>query len=129
MAASAGDGDLSIQVYARDNQELLRFVDEVVGRLGGVLQTRTVVVPWKLKDVYEWQIPETGDRREGVRPDPAHSSRGQSANAATACSARLSDRSESAEGGVCLKNNWRSRAKPAASFAVFPCGTPSASAS
>ena len=31
VAASAGDGDLSIQVYARDNQELLRFVDEVVG--------------------------------------------------------------------------------------------------
>ncbi len=59
VAASAGDGDLSIQVYARDNQELLRFVDEVVGRLDGVLHTRTVVVPWKLKDVYEWQIPES----------------------------------------------------------------------
>jgi Lrp/AsnC family transcriptional regulator for asnA, asnC and gidA len=59
VAASAGEGDLSIQVYAHDNQELLRFVDEVVGRLDGVLRTRTVMVPWKLKDVYEWQIPET----------------------------------------------------------------------
>jgi Lrp/AsnC family transcriptional regulator for asnA, asnC and gidA len=59
VAASAGEGDLSIQVYARDNHELLRFVDEVVGRLEGVSRTRTVVVPWKLKDVYEWQIPET----------------------------------------------------------------------
>jgi len=59
VAASAGEGDLSIQVYARDNQELLRFVDEVVGRLAGVTRTRTVVVPWKLKDVYEWQIPES----------------------------------------------------------------------
>jgi Lrp/AsnC family transcriptional regulator, regulator for asnA, asnC and gidA len=59
VAASAGEGDLSIQVYAHDNQELLRFVDEVVGRLDGVTRTRTVVVPWKLKDVYEWQIPES----------------------------------------------------------------------
>jgi Lrp/AsnC family transcriptional regulator for asnA, asnC and gidA len=61
VAASAGDGDLSIQVYARDNQELLRFVDEVVGCLDGVIHTRTAVVPWKLKDVYEWQIPESVD--------------------------------------------------------------------
>jgi DNA-binding Lrp family transcriptional regulator len=59
VAASAGDNDLSIQVYAHDNQELLRFVDEVVGRLEGVTRTRTVMVPWKLKDVYQWQIPET----------------------------------------------------------------------
>jgi Lrp/AsnC family transcriptional regulator, regulator for asnA, asnC and gidA len=57
VAASAGDGDLSIQVYARDNQELSRFVDEVVGRIEGVLHTRTALVPWKLKDVHEWQIP------------------------------------------------------------------------
>jgi Lrp/AsnC family transcriptional regulator for asnA, asnC and gidA len=61
VAASAGDGDLSIQVYAHDNQEFLRFVDEVVGRLDGVTRTRTVVVPWKLKDVYEWQIPHSID--------------------------------------------------------------------
>ena len=57
VAASAGDGDLSIQVYARDNSELLQFVDEVVGRIEGVLHTRTALVPWKLKDVYEWRIP------------------------------------------------------------------------
>ena len=61
VAAAAGDGDLSIQVYARDNDELVRFVDEVVGHLDGVLHTRTVFVPWKLKDVYEWQIPESAD--------------------------------------------------------------------
>ena len=61
VAASTGDGDLSIQVYAHDNEELLRFVDEVVGRLEGVTRTRTVVVPWKLKDVDEWRIPKVGD--------------------------------------------------------------------
>jgi len=59
VAASAGDTDLSIQVYAHDNQELLRFVDEVVGRLEGVIRMRTVMVPWKLKDVYEWCVPAT----------------------------------------------------------------------
>jgi len=59
VAAATGQGDLSIQVYAQDNQELLRFVDEVVGRLEGVTRTRVVLVPWKLKDVYEWHVPET----------------------------------------------------------------------
>lgn len=58
VAASAGEVDLSVQVYAHDNQELMRFVDEVLGHIDGVTRTRTVVVPWKLKDVYEWQIPD-----------------------------------------------------------------------
>jgi Lrp/AsnC family transcriptional regulator, regulator for asnA, asnC and gidA len=61
VAAAAGQGDLSIQVYARDNHELLRFVDEVVGRLEGVTRTRVILVPWKLKDVYEWHVPEPSD--------------------------------------------------------------------
>jgi Lrp/AsnC family transcriptional regulator for asnA, asnC and gidA len=65
VAGSVGDGDLSIQVYARDNEELFRFVDEVVGRVPGVTRTRTVMVPWKLKDVYQWQLPEgVGLRKE-----------------------------------------------------------------
>jgi len=58
VAGSVGDGDLSIQVYARDNQELLRFVDEVVGKVPGVTRTRTVMVPWKIKDVYQWNVPK-----------------------------------------------------------------------
>jgi len=59
VAASAGEVDLSVQVYAHDNQELMRFVDEVLGHIDGVTRTRTVIVPWKLKDVYEWQVPES----------------------------------------------------------------------
>jgi Lrp/AsnC family transcriptional regulator for asnA, asnC and gidA len=62
VAAAAGQGDLSIQVYAVDNQELVRFVDEVVGQLDGVTRTRVVLVPWKLKDVYEWHVPESRDQ-------------------------------------------------------------------
>ena len=61
VAGSIGNGDLSIQVCVRDLQELLRFVDEVVGPMPGVTRTRTVLVPWKLKDVYQWSIPPSFD--------------------------------------------------------------------
>jgi Lrp/AsnC family transcriptional regulator for asnA, asnC and gidA len=57
VAGSVGDGDLSVQVCARDTEELLRFVNEVIGKVPGVTRTRTVMVPWKLKDVYQWDIP------------------------------------------------------------------------
>jgi Lrp/AsnC family transcriptional regulator for asnA, asnC and gidA len=58
VAGSVGEGDLSIQVYARDTAELLRFVEEVIGKVPGVTRTKTVMVPWKLKDVYQWRVPE-----------------------------------------------------------------------
>jgi Lrp/AsnC family transcriptional regulator for asnA, asnC and gidA len=61
VAGSIGNGDLSIQVCVRDSQELLRFVEEVVGPMPGVTRTRTVLVPWKLKDVYQWSIPPSFD--------------------------------------------------------------------
>jgi Lrp/AsnC family transcriptional regulator for asnA, asnC and gidA len=57
VAGSIGNGDLSIQVCLRDAGELTRFVDQVVGSMPGVTRARTVLVPWKLKDVYEWNIP------------------------------------------------------------------------
>ena len=57
VAASIGKGDLSIQVCARDEAELTRIVGEVVESIPGVRHTKTALVPWKLKDVYEWQIP------------------------------------------------------------------------
>jgi Lrp/AsnC family transcriptional regulator for asnA, asnC and gidA len=57
VAASIGQGDLSIQVCARDATELARIVTDVVESIPGVRSTRTVMVPWKLKDVHQWQIP------------------------------------------------------------------------
>jgi Lrp/AsnC family transcriptional regulator for asnA, asnC and gidA len=57
VAGSVGEGDLSIQVYSRDTEELLRFVNEVVGKVPGVTRTKTAMVPWKLKDVYQWHVP------------------------------------------------------------------------
>jgi Lrp/AsnC family transcriptional regulator for asnA, asnC and gidA len=65
VAGSLGEGDLSIQVYARDTEELLRFVDEVVGKVPGVTRTKTIMVPWKLKDVYQWRIPEMATEKGG----------------------------------------------------------------
>ena len=67
VAGSVGDGDLSVQVYARDTEDLLRFVDEVIGKVPGVTRTRTVMVPWKLKDIYQWRIPETVGEKGGGR--------------------------------------------------------------
>src|SRR5665647_965975 len=57
VAGSVGDGDLSVQVYARDTEELLRFVNEVIGKVPGVTRTKLAMVPWKLKDVYQWHVP------------------------------------------------------------------------
>ena len=65
VAGSLGDGDLSAQVYARDTEDLLRFVDEVIGKVRGVSRTRTVMVPWKLKDIYQWRIPDTVGEKGG----------------------------------------------------------------
>jgi Lrp/AsnC family transcriptional regulator for asnA, asnC and gidA len=57
VAGSVGEGDLSIQVFARDAEELLRFVNEVLGKVPGVARTKVAIVPWKLKDVHQWRVP------------------------------------------------------------------------
>ena len=57
VAGSVGEGDLSIQVFARDAEELLRFVNEVIGKVPGVARTKVAIVPWKLKDVHQWRVP------------------------------------------------------------------------
>ena len=75
VAGSIGNGDLSIQVCVRDAEELLRFVDGVVGTMPGVIRTRTVLVPWKLKDVYQWSIPRSFDDEEVREEREAQASR------------------------------------------------------
>jgi Lrp/AsnC family transcriptional regulator, regulator for asnA, asnC and gidA len=52
-----GDGDLNVQVYARDNEELVRVSNEVIGAIPGVTRVRTIIVPWKLKDTCDWHLP------------------------------------------------------------------------
>jgi Lrp/AsnC family transcriptional regulator for asnA, asnC and gidA len=58
VACSIGETDVSIQVVAKDTDEVYRFVTEVVGKVPGVRRTTTSIVPVILKDVYQWRIPD-----------------------------------------------------------------------
>jgi Lrp/AsnC family transcriptional regulator for asnA, asnC and gidA len=62
VAYAIGDTDLSVQVIARDNTEVYRFVTEVIGKTPGVRKTSTMIVPHVLKDVYQWHIPTNPNR-------------------------------------------------------------------
>lgn len=68
VAFSTGTRDLSIQVYARDNDELHRYVTDVVGRVPGVRRTTTMLVPKVVKDVYDWHIPDACVRQKAAAP-------------------------------------------------------------
>ena len=59
VAYSIGETDVSVQVIARDNAEVYRFVTEIIGRTHGVRKTTTSIVPRVLKDVYQWRIPDS----------------------------------------------------------------------
>ena len=58
VACGIGDKDVSIQIVAKDTQEVYRFVTEVVRKVPGVRKTTTSIVPLILKDVYQWRVPE-----------------------------------------------------------------------
>ena len=45
VAGSVGDGDLNVQVYARDTEELVRLVNDVIGTIPGVARVRALIVP------------------------------------------------------------------------------------
>jgi Lrp/AsnC family transcriptional regulator, regulator for asnA, asnC and gidA len=57
VAGTVGDANLNAQIYARDNEELVRLVDEIIGSIPGVARVRTHIVPWKLKQTYDWRVP------------------------------------------------------------------------
>jgi Lrp/AsnC family transcriptional regulator for asnA, asnC and gidA len=57
VACSIGERDVSVQVIARDNNEVYAFATEVIGKIPGVRKTNTSIVPIILKDVYKWRIP------------------------------------------------------------------------
>jgi len=59
VACSIGENDISIQVVAKDTDEVYRFVTETVRKVPGVRRTTTSIVPLILKDVYQWRAPET----------------------------------------------------------------------
>jgi DNA-binding Lrp family transcriptional regulator len=57
VAGTVGDGDLNVQIYARDTEELVRLVNEQIGAIPGVARVRTIIVPWKLKELADWHVP------------------------------------------------------------------------
>lgn len=62
IGCSTGEHDISMQVCARDNISLYRFVTETIANLPGVKKTTTVLIPIIVKDVQDWRIPsENGD--------------------------------------------------------------------
>jgi Lrp/AsnC family transcriptional regulator for asnA, asnC and gidA len=59
VACGIGEPDISVQVLARDNAEVYRFVTEVIGKTPGVRKTTTSIVPLVLKDTHQWHIPDS----------------------------------------------------------------------
>jgi len=59
VACGIGETDVSVQVLGRSNEEIYRFITEVIGKVPGVRKTITSIVPLVLKDVYQWHIPNS----------------------------------------------------------------------
>ncbi len=64
VGCSIGEGDVGVQIVARDNEELYNFITEVIGRMPGVIKTSTMIVPLILKDIHEWSIPDSAYEEE-----------------------------------------------------------------
>ena len=59
VACSIGENDVSIQLVAKDTDEIYRFVTESIRKVPGVRRTTTSIVPLIIKDVYQWRAPES----------------------------------------------------------------------
>jgi len=57
VACATGDTDVITSVRARNIEELYNFVIEVLGKIPGVRQTQTFLLPLKIKNVTTWIPP------------------------------------------------------------------------
>jgi Lrp/AsnC family transcriptional regulator for asnA, asnC and gidA len=57
VACATGDRDVSLQVVAADVDSLYQFITEKLHAIPGVRRTQTILLPIKIKDVYQWQPP------------------------------------------------------------------------
>ena len=57
VACSIGENDISVQVIARNSDDVYRYATDVIGKIPGVRKTTTSIVPITLKDIFEWKIP------------------------------------------------------------------------
>jgi len=58
VACATGDRDVSAQVVAATVDGLYRFITDVLHAIPGVRRTQTVLLPVKLKDIYQWLPPD-----------------------------------------------------------------------
>lgn len=59
VACSIGDRDISAQIVAHNNAEVYAFATDFLGHLPGVRKTTTSIVPFTMKDVYQWHVPRS----------------------------------------------------------------------
>jgi DNA-binding Lrp family transcriptional regulator len=64
VACATGDTDVIISVRAQNIEELYDFVIEVLGKIPGVRQTQTILLPLKIKNVTTWIPPNILDEGE-----------------------------------------------------------------
>ena len=57
VACSIGNPDISIQIFSPDNSTAYRFVTQVVGKMPGVIKTKTSILPIVLKVAHNWRVP------------------------------------------------------------------------
>jgi Lrp/AsnC family transcriptional regulator for asnA, asnC and gidA len=64
VACATGDTDVIISVRARNIEELYNFVIEVLGKIPGVRQTQTFLLPLKIKNIATWIPPDVHEDGE-----------------------------------------------------------------
>ena len=57
VACSIGNVDISIQIFAKNNGDVFKFMTDVVGKMHGVIKTNTTIFPVQLKAAHNWRIP------------------------------------------------------------------------
>lgn len=57
VAASLRDGQISLQAYARDEQELMEVVQSLGRDYEGVTRVHTTILPQLVKDITDWPAP------------------------------------------------------------------------
>jgi DNA-binding Lrp family transcriptional regulator len=56
--SAGGMKDVTVQIVARNLEEMYSYVSEVIGNVPGVEKTQTMLIPGVLKDVGDWVPPE-----------------------------------------------------------------------
>jgi Lrp/AsnC family transcriptional regulator for asnA, asnC and gidA len=56
--SAGGMKDVTVQIVARNLEEMYDYVSEVIGNIPGVQRTQTMLIPGVLKDIEDWHPPE-----------------------------------------------------------------------